>query len=99
MAKRSAMCDTTARGFTLIEMLLVVGTVGVLAIVALPGLLRARMSGDEASAVATLRSIHSAQSAFASSCGGGGFAQKFSDLARVPTGDSQGFVGVDLSVD
>ncbi len=86
-------------GFTLIEMLLVVATIGVLAAIALPGLFRARMSSAEASAIATLRTIHSAQSAFATSCGAGGFAQQLSDLAKPPVGDSQGFVGPDMATD
>jgi hypothetical protein len=62
-------------------------------------MLRARLSGDEASAIAALRAIHSAQSAFASSCGGGGFAQTLRDLAKPPASDSQGFVGPDLATD
>jgi hypothetical protein len=47
-----------------------IAMLGIVAAIAIPGLLRARMSGNEASAIGTVRSVTSAQAAWASSHGG-----------------------------
>jgi prepilin-type N-terminal cleavage/methylation domain-containing protein len=83
------------RGFTLVELLIVIAIIAAIAAIATPGLLRARISGNEASAIASLRAIGSAEATFARSCANGLYASALDVLGTGPSGEVP-FISVDL---
>lgn len=68
------------KGFSLIELLIVVMTIGILAAIAIPNLVASRRSANEASALSSLRTIHNAEYIYFSTSGNGRYTGNLSDL-------------------
>jgi prepilin-type N-terminal cleavage/methylation domain-containing protein len=62
------------KGFSLIELLIVVAIILIIAAIAIPNLLRSRMAANEASAVGSIRTINTAEVTFSSTYPDVGFA-------------------------
>lgn len=66
--KTLPMRSIDAKGFTLLELLLVVAVIATLAAMAVSQVLRARMSANEAAAIGSMRAINSAQQSYSQKC-------------------------------
>ena len=73
------------KGFSLIELLIVVAIILIIAAIAIPNLLRSRMAANEASAVGSIRTINTAAISFNSSYGDG-FPSLLSEIGTTGTG-------------
>jgi prepilin-type N-terminal cleavage/methylation domain-containing protein len=67
-------------GFSLIELLIVVAIILIIAAIAIPSFLSSRMSANEASAVANLRTVATAETAYSASYSAIGYSNALADL-------------------
>jgi type II secretory pathway pseudopilin PulG len=86
-----------ADGFALIDILFVCAMMGILSTIALPRMLMARQSAGAASAIGSMRTIHSAELTFALTCGAGFYAPNLTTLGRAPVGSREAFISSNLS--
>lgn len=74
------------KGFSLIELLIVVAIILIIAAIAIPNLIRARMSANESSAVGSVRAINTAQISYSAAYPAVGFANTLANLGS-PAGN------------
>ncbi len=68
------------KGFSLIELLIVVAIILIIAAIAIPNLLRARISANDSAAAATIRTINTAEVTYSTSYVTSGYADTFTKL-------------------
>ena len=85
------------RGFTLIDLLFVIALLGLVSTLAIPGLMRARVSAQSASALGTVKVVNSAQLSYAITCGLGFYAPTFTTLGTPPPNSTEAFLSTELA--
>jgi type IV pilus assembly protein PilA len=69
------------KGFSLIELLIVVAIILIIAAIAIPNLMKSRMAANESSAVGSVRTLNTAEVTYAASCPDTGFSASLAELS------------------
>ena len=71
---------TKQKGFSLIELLIVVAIILIIAAIAIPNLIKSKMAANEASAVGSVRTVNTGEVNYAASCPAVGFSATLTEL-------------------
>jgi len=86
-----------SRGFTLVELLLVLLILGVLLTISIANYRQARLRGAEASAIGSMSAINQAQYAYMQTCGNQRFAPSLSTLGKANPNTTVAYLSPDLT--
>lgn len=91
------MAIRKAQGFALIDLIFVIGIIGLLSSIAIPRMLLAQQAAGASSAVGSLRTVSSAQLTYALTCGNGFYSPDLPTLGVSPPGSSAPYISPGLS--